>query len=434
MAWLGENLSQLEPQDICGSNWVPYFNERNLDIPEWVRFHISKISSETSQLQLELKARVLDNFIRSSINISSWSDLFDGYIYNEIFALVHTGVIESHGTLEDMDFPDYVLRDIFHDALALFQIEHPSEYADFYNQSSHDVIFGHLTIDIDLLLPEIIAWEENEISNIRPVSRPDNMYQLVRRTDSYKEALLERNSDYFDMVQEELKINQFNVLKQEWFSEELIRFISEDLFPRVCWEGFQCWPDAIDRIKTLCLFIIDIETEWGQNLRNGMINWKQTLPESERSSASWYMHQLNQHWRIDTDGDGDIDYNTIDTNLRYAADLYNTWVIEIPDSEHNYKLREVHRINTDVAPQAQWVLDLWEYNKEWRDAIDFSIDDQLKMFLIRTMFEDWDALRWILLWEELLTSARAVYRAHHTWVHEDEDTKTRLDKFLPLYY
>jgi hypothetical protein len=64
---------------------VPYLNERkidvseddlgvierNLDIPEGIRFHISKITSETSRSQLELKARVLDNFIRSSIHVSS---------------------------------------------------------------------------------------------------------------------------------------------------------------------------------------------------------------------------------------------------------------------------------------------------------------------------------------------------------------------------
>jgi hypothetical protein len=255
--------------------------------------------------------------------------------------------------------------------------------------------------------------------SLRPIVRPQ---EIVRR------------AIYDDKVEWEKWVNQYEVLDNDGFSPEIVYFIENDLFPRVCWDWYECWVETIARLRRLSLLIIDMETSQWVNLRNWEIDWVQTLPESRRSSASWYFHHLNQHWRIDTNGDWDINYNTVDTNLRYAADLYNTWVIDIPTQEHEYKLREVHRINIQSTPNAQWVIDLWDYNSEGKDAIEFTFDDQIKMFLVRTMFEDSNALRWILLGDNIPESARAIYEAHHTAVDTDTHTEWRLNDLLSSHY
>ncbi len=393
-------------QDICGNDWVPYFSDRNLDIPQWIRFHISGIHNEATQEQVALKANIVENFIRSSINVDSWSPELNSYIYDEIFSHLYTWVSESRGTLEDIDFPDFVLRDIFIAALEHFALEKPEDFSVYLSSDSHEATFWNTLIDISLLVEHVqdkSIWEYEQVQNdawsLLPSTSPES------RTDLPRELQL---------IMSERSENQFDVLEREWFSRPMRNFILIDLFPNVMGEDFEFWDQHIERLQKFCLFLIDMETT----------RWTQTV-NMQWSSWSWFTQLLNEAHASRETGE----FNSIDTRLREAVKFYS-------DNDLS-RLNSFTTINTENIPRADWVQELWLYNENPRNGNEFTIDSELKLLLIFLAQRNPENLRNIILWNNTQIAAMNLYQTHHTnaiWVWAHQAANMRLRQMLMRHF
>jgi hypothetical protein len=88
---------------------------------------ISQIHSETSNAHREHLYSVLNNYIRSTVNISSGNEILDTLIVDEILKNMLIGMHESRFSLDTIDLQEG--RDIFlRSALERFSHEFPEEY------------------------------------------------------------------------------------------------------------------------------------------------------------------------------------------------------------------------------------------------------------------------------------------------------------------
>jgi hypothetical protein len=87
---------------------------------------------------------------------------------------------------------------------------------------------------------------------------------------------------------------------------------------------------------------------------------------------------------------------------------------------------------------------VWERNDnnwEWRPWSDYTFDDQFRIFLMRSLYLEPTALKNILLWNDMRSSAASIYRAHHWFIyHEtnlpnwDKETLNLMNRWLSEYY
>lgn len=273
MAWWRENISDFASEDICGMNWVSNFNKRNLDIPEWIRFHISQINSESSKSQWALKDEIINNFIRSSISVSSWNIKLDNYIYLEIFTLLQDGLIESRGTLKDIDFSDYVLRDILTNALVLFSTDYSTQYKQYYDSGLHIITFGDIYIDISWLLDHTVKKEDILQAQHRPEHLINSVFQDIEWENWFQK---EKNWG----------VTLSDAYGEYWFPEDLKKWI-EIFFKEKYWEDFVLKTSWEQQIKKLIRFVLEVESHGWYN-----------IVLDDRVRTSWYYQFQVNDWKI----------------------------------------------------------------------------------------------------------------------------------------
>jgi hypothetical protein len=276
----------------------------------------------------------------------------------------------------------------------------------------------------------------------------DDFY-LFSRKITYENGFFEKWYTY--QLYLENGVNKFSEFMEQWFSSKMRDFIEHDLFHDLCVPEFSCDEQTFERLKNLCLFVMDIETTEGTQLENG------------QSSASGYFHFLNQpNGRNDTNGDGIPEWNTIDTTLRYAAEFYNTPYNEniisdqakadianarennediAADARESSILQNPENINLEYTPNALWVKELWNYNgQDGRNGDEYLFEDQMRLFLMRIYWyspESRKALTVILSgsWDQR-NAAKTIYEAHHGGIYDtnggikDEQTYNRMLKYL----
>lgn len=242
---ISNNIPEFSSEDICGNNGgEPYFSGRNLDLPEWIRMRISQINEESSEAQRELKDMMVENFIRTSLYVDSWNYVLNSYIYQEIITLIEIALWESRFTLEDIDFPDYVLRDIFINALMRFSQESPQWYREFYEDWDFIVYFWGIEIDINQLLPDPLE----EI--MRPVMRPENFVDHIYVSLEW-DQWFQQESNNGMTLNDALDIYWFNEYVRQWFA---ILF------------GRELSPSELENIKLLIQFTTAVESQYGYNI------------------------------------------------------------------------------------------------------------------------------------------------------------------------
>lgn len=301
------------------------------------------------------------------------------------------------------------IREVLGESLNRLQDDNPDEYERLrWDISQSYIIINGVSINFH---NEFTYYAPK--TSPTPLSRPDDIGYMIT-------------------LHEELKENQFEKLRDEWFSPEIIDFIENDIFKKMCGEEYECTSESIYNLKNLALFVINIETASGTKLSN----WS--------SSASWYFHILNQNGRNTDKNDDKIpDWNTIDLALRHWAKYYNS-----PHSDSiglsQYTVFDVKNLDINITPKANWVKRIWNRNDnnwEWRPGSDYTFDDQFRVFLMRCMYLEPTALKNILLWNNQIVAAEAIYRVHHGNIYHDvnklegdRNTLTLMNRWLREYY
>jgi hypothetical protein len=375
-----------------------WFQDGVLDIPEGIQMQLSHIHSETTEAHREHLRSILDNYIRSTIDISSGNEILDTLIVDEILKNMLIGMHESRYSLNTIDLQEG--RDIFlRSALERFSREFPEEYVLYDVIWNFEIIFWDERVSLEnYLLPEASLWEQDREASLAPIS---SFIPPLR--PNFHPEYIKASREYWH--------NQYETLQGDGFSPSMRNFLQQDFIPRLLWEDVLVTEEHMERIQKFLCFLIDIETSWGTQLINGV------------STATGYTQTLNE-----SEADRETGrYNSIDTRLRTAVMFYNNW--DITRGSRNGTLNI-----PDSLPRAQWIWDLWEYNSVARNMNTFSFESELRLTLIYLASQNPDAMLSLLHWENESESAQLLYHTHHTNVWWQENTQiVMMQKILKHY-
>lgn len=399
------------PEDICGTDWVPYFFEWNLNIPEWIRFHISQIHSEASQAQIALKSKIIENYVRSSIDISSWDELLNGYVYNEIFSELVTWVSESRGTLEDIDFPDYALRGIFTSALEFYKLDNPDAFALYAQQNSHLVLFSWREIDISLLVSDITP-QNNTIPDMPIEVEQDDVLSPEVVLQWFKERIYTRDQvieilEWEEGFQED-KNNWYslsNALDQFWFWDNLQADINT-----IFWR--ELTQHETKHLLDMVQYFLYVESSGWYNVSN--YEWI--------STAKWYFQYLSWNWK-----------NLREVNQDGTWVQWWDWTSQHIESDQVRKVWGTNSYETALSyiPEEitlDRVVFQSEIDKRWNQNIQdprlLSSDEQIILFLSDLGERPWADSHIEDMFQGDTIAVEELYRLHHT--NTDEATEFRM--------
>lgn len=451
--------------NILGSEQEDITPSLELQIPEEV-FH--RLSFQTQEEKLQLWVDMLD--------ISTESELYTNLLKRLIYEHLHVGLEESNNTLRDIDFSDPEFRGpIITEALRRLYNEAPTEFL-FISEVTPAIVINGIALhwiweymaeyDLSEIRREYFRIAADDLSNhwdIRVDSPLERRYLASQlgelwamwATISLYNILREYNfiSDqtfttqirafyrwwqlsYEDFVALERSegINHFELLRNEWFSREMENFIVFELFPHLL-PGEEISVEAIENLKRLCLFVIDIETTAGQNLVNGV------------STATSYTQVLNES----NSSRENKRYNSLDTRIRYASRFYNTWNLEVPSElqaildsdessdrekrEARIVIRDIMQTPTNITQDEwEWVRYMWEYNEWGKNMLEFSFEDELRILLLYFNEREPDALRDIILWNNPERAAEILYDSHHSNAYGHAATNSRMNGIIDTYY
>ena len=437
----------------------------DLQIPEEV-FH--RISFSTQEEKLELWIDMLD--------ITTQSDVYTDIIKTVISEHLHMWLEESDNTLRSIDFSDLEFRiPIITESLRRLYNEAPTDFL-FLSDTSPAIVINWIALhgiwdfmtDYDLddirrnyfwILAEDLEhhwvtrtdtelerrYLSSQIWELWSVSARIHLFSILREYGFIDDSrFVEEVRTYYnrwELPYEEFValersegINHFELLRDTGFSPEMQSFLSNNLFPALL-PGQDLDAQAIENIQRLCLFIIDIETTAWQNLINGVstaTSYTQTLNESDSSRE-------------------DRRYNSLDTRIRYAARFYNSRDFIVPtelqaildsnDSSAQEK-REARIVIRDMMQtpwninqeDGEWVRQMWEYNESGRNMLEFSFEDELRILLLYFNEREPEALRNIIVWENIERAAETLYDSHHSNAYWHAATNRRMNGILASYY
>lgn len=301
LSFMSENPENTMNEVDCWNNIS--FHDGILTIPEGLQNQISQIHAETSELQKEYLRNVINNYIRSNIPISSWNEILDRLIGNEIFMVLITWINESHFTLESIDIMEG-RWEIFRVAIQKFHDNFPEQYEIYLNTWNHQILFWNQRYPWEPFLTSMSSqWVEEttieevnfwtEVENILWIAihgREDvNSVEVLGKID----FLLSSNSDFTHTDAEKLLTDAFTLAferEMQWIMQEQMIYM---------WENYDTWREAFSQrltqisdrhLQEMLLFLPFVESNLNpravsQSGARGM--WQLTLATAQRNSG-WF--------------------------------------------------------------------------------------------------------------------------------------------------
>lgn len=384
---MAETFESSSEETLCWTHI--WFQDGILDIPDGIQMQISRIHDETTELHRDHLRNVLTNYIRSNIHISSWNEILDNFIGNEIFKLLVIAMQESHFSLDTVDIQEW-RWEIFRAAIQNFYDNYPEQYQAYYWAWNFEIVFWSENVSLENYLLPIISWENivaweseevqfwTEVENILWVEihgRKDvNSIGILRTLE------LKISTSWGDFTHEDAE----NTLRDAFtlaFEREMSGVMREQTdYMR---ENYDIWQEAFSQrlteienadLQSMLLFLPFVESNLNPRAKSdaGAIGlWQITLATAQRNSGGFNIVEQDLYDPL--------------TSTKLAARYLNQ-VIENLKSDF-----------WDLDEEQIVIMALREYNGAWSsrlkpeyriDTFQTVLDIYLLLDLMEAVFED----------------------------------------------
>lgn len=391
------------PEEICGNK--EYFFQWNLEIPEWIRLQMSRVTHESADERKMFVWKLVENFIRSNINISSDSDMLDDIIYSEVFRVMYTWVLESQFSLDSMSFEDSTIFQILYDSVKRFENEYPEEYQEYSQIWEYIIRFWEIRIDVRNYISVQPKVKQEDIDEVADISLDVLLWW-------FREGIYTRE-DVMDVLEweewfQENKNNWFSfsdALESFWLWEDLKRDINV-----ILWRELNQTEERnlIDMMR----YFLYVESSTGYNVSN--YEWV--------STAKWYYQYLTWNGKFKREvmeggrwvrvGDWWANHQESESVRRvWGTNSYETALWHIPSiiiERRNVFSSEIEEI----------------WNPQLQDPRELSADEQTILFLSDLINRPWASSHIPNMLEWDIEAVESLYRLHHT--APDDATELRM--------